>query len=84
MIQGLRELLESIQPWPEITTIIPGRIKPTKGAGVSLHLTVQMPTTSGLKCLARRSGQIQEVFIVTRQPSELEKRLRSLSARSAK
>jgi hypothetical protein len=32
LIEGLRPLLESIAPWEEIHSIIPGRIRPTKGS----------------------------------------------------
>ena len=32
LIEGLRPLLESIAPWEDIHSIIPGRIRPTKGS----------------------------------------------------
>lgn len=80
MIEGLRALLEGIQGWDEIATIIPGRIKPTRSTG-PLRLTVQMPTPSGLKCLAKRPGAVQEVFFVTSRAPELEAKIRTLSER---
>ena len=64
MIAGLRELLESIEDWPEFRSAIPGVIRPTKGAG-EIVLRVQYVTPTGLKCLAKSGAAVQEVFFVT-------------------
>jgi hypothetical protein len=79
MIQGLRQLLESIESWPEIRTIIPAVIRRTRGAGGELRLKVQYATPTGLKCIASRSGTAQEVFIVTADPQTVMQRLSALA-----
>lgn len=76
MIQGLRELLKQIEPWEEIKSIIPGRIKQTKSRQ-PLSLWVSCNTKTGLKCLARSGSTVQEVFIVTPNPEALKQRLES-------
>lgn len=77
MIQGLRALLEMIEPWPEITAITPGRIAHTKAAQPGIKLKVQYHTPSGLKCMARAGGAAQEVFIVTSVPADVERKLKA-------
>jgi hypothetical protein len=79
MIEGLRVLLESIEPWEEIQSIIPGRIEPHKSSKGGLKLKVQYNTNSGLKCIARNTTAVQEVFIVTDQPDLLTKKLKLIS-----
>ena len=64
MITGLRDLLESIEDWPEFRSAIPGVIRPTKGSGAAT-LRVQYVTSAGLKCLAKSGAAVQEVFFVT-------------------
>lgn len=76
MIKGLAKLLESIQHWDEIKTIIPGRIKPSKNL-TQLHLLVQYMTNNGIKCLAKGEG-VQEVFFVSPNPEELIIRIEKL------
>jgi len=76
MIHGLRRLLEEIEPWPEIGSIIPGEIRRSSSFG-GLKLTIQYPTGSGLKCLAKGSGAVQEVFIVSPSPAALAERLKA-------
>lgn len=78
MIQDLRKFLESIETWPEITSLIPGRINRTKGTVGTFHVTVQYPTRTGIKCIARRSGTAQEVFIVTNAPEAVSAKLKRL------
>jgi hypothetical protein len=78
MIQGLRELLEQIEGWDEIRSIIPARIKPTKAPQPQIKLKVQHPTSTGLKCLARSGGAVQEVFIVSADPMKLQKKIEAL------
>lgn len=77
MISGLRDFLESIEDWPEIKSIIPGRIKRT-GIHTALKLKVQYPTDTGLKCQAQSGGAIQEVFVVTSVPDVLARKLNNL------
>ena len=77
MIQGLRKFLEAIEDWDEIASIIPAQINRTKGSATGLRITVQTQTPSGIKCLARASGCVQEVFITTPQPEDLIAKLTS-------
>jgi hypothetical protein len=69
MIPGLRQILEELSRVPEVTSIIPGRIRRTRnssGAGCSLR--VQSETGTGLKCVGRVGSAVQEVFVVTNSP----------------
>ena len=75
MIKGLRRLLSSIEDWPEINSIIPGRIDRAKEGG-KIKLRVNYQTSSGLKAIARGNASIQEVFFVTNQPDDLLKKLK--------
>mgnify|MGYP001582180345 CR=1 FL=1 len=74
MIQGLRQLLEQIEPWDEIKSIIPGQIRPTK-SHKSLMLQARYNTQTGVKCLARSGSAVQEVFIVSSNPEVFKERL---------
>lgn len=76
MIQGLRRLLEQIEPWDEIKSIIPGEIRPTKSHR-PLSLEVKYDTLAGVKCLARSGSAIQEVFIVTSDSKMFRQHLKS-------
>jgi len=49
---------------PAVKSVIPGRIKSTI-RGSKTELQYKYPTTSGLKYLAKSSGGVQEIFIVT-------------------
>jgi len=77
MIEGLRKFLEKIEPWEEIQSIIPAVIRQTKG-GVSFIFRVSHPTEKGLKCFAQSGHAIQEVFIVSSKPKELQERIENL------
>lgn len=77
MIPGLRELLESLEEWDEITSIIPARIKPIRSRGKHLRVEVKYRTRSGLKALVKGATAVQEVFFVTNQPLLLQIRLDS-------
>jgi hypothetical protein len=58
-------VLEQLVEEPEITTITPGRINQTRSRGGALRLRVTVPTKTGHKCVARKAGAAQEVFVVT-------------------
>lgn len=79
MISGLQDLLESIEPWEEIVSIIPGEIKPAKGHGSGIRLEVKYPTNSGIKALAKNTEAVQEVFFVSKQPDQLQVRLKKMN-----
>lgn len=82
MIKGLRKFLESIEPWDEIKSIIPGEIHPTKSVK-PLKLEVKYNTKSGVKCIAHSGSAVQEVFIVTAVPEAFKKRLALISPESS-
>jgi len=81
MIRGLRQLLEQIESWIEIKSIIPGEIKPTK-SNKPLSMEIKYNTPTGIKCLARSGSAVQEVFIVTSSPEALELRFESFQQTS--
>ncbi|MBI4120360.1 MAG: hypothetical protein HY454_02740 [Parcubacteria group bacterium] len=81
MIQGLRQLLEQIEPWDEIKSIIPGEIKPAK-SHKPLSLGVKYNTPTGIKCLARSGSAVQEVFIVTSNPKAFKQHLENFQQTS--
>ncbi len=78
MIEGLRELLEKLEPTKEIKAIIPGRIS-RKRSHSKLTIRVQRPTITGIKCLATVDHSVQEVFIVTNEADTVMKIVSSLS-----
>jgi hypothetical protein len=82
MISGLQDLLERIEPWEEIISVIPGEIKPAKGHGSGIRLEVKYPTSSGIKALAKNTEAVQEVFFVTKSPEQLQIRLKAMNESS--
>jgi hypothetical protein len=78
MIDGLRDLLESIESIDEIVSIIPGVIKPVRGSGSGIRLEVKYPTQTGIKLLAKSSTSVQEVFIVTNAADILIEKLKTV------
>lgn len=64
-VDQLIPVLERLADDPEITTITPGRINQTRSSGGALRLRVTIPTQTGHKCVARKGGTAQEVFVVT-------------------
>jgi len=81
IIQGLRDLLENIQNWEEIRSIIPGRIN-AKGRGMKVNkgiiLSFQYETPTGIKCLAKNKSSVQEVFIVSNNKENLIKKINEM------
>ena len=75
MIEGLRRALEVVNSWPEVRSIIPGEIRPSKGPGSRLSLKVQYQTATGLKLLAKTGTAVQEVFLVTDEPAAVQARI---------
>jgi hypothetical protein len=82
LIEGLRPLLESIAPLPEIHSIIPGRIRPAKGSKRQIKLEIKYSTVTGLKALAKNGTAVQEVFFVTGNPKAVRERLRATETKS--
>ena len=77
MINGLRNALVELSSWPEVRSIIPGEIKPSRGPGSGLTLKVQYPTATGIKILAKTGTAVQEVFVVTTEPALVQARIES-------
>jgi hypothetical protein len=77
MIAELRKFLESIESWEEIVSIIPGIIKPTKTHG-QFVFQIQYSTITGIKCLAKSDGAVQEVFIVAKDIESITKKINAL------
>ena len=75
LIEGLRPLFESIAPWEDIHSIIPGRIRPTKGPKRRIRLEIKYFTGTGLKAFAKSGTAVQEVFFVTASPQAVRERL---------
>ncbi len=68
IIQGLLPILERIAAYPDVDSVIPGRIKVTSTTISVVKLRVQTRTISGLKLGARSRRASQEVFVVTSKP----------------
>ncbi len=77
MIAGIENLLEILESWEEVISIIPGRINPVNKSH-SAHLKIQYETITGLKCIALSGPAVQEVFIVTSDVDIFRMRLEAL------
>lgn len=63
-VGGLDEILDTIiKHCPDVTRIVPGRIKVRRGKN-SISFKIQYPTPAGLKCLYSGTGTVQEVFLI--------------------
>jgi hypothetical protein len=69
-VEGLIPILEQLVEDSEITTITPGRINQTRSRGGAFRFRVTVQTKTGHKCVARKGGAAQEVFVVTGLPKE--------------
>jgi hypothetical protein len=79
IIEDILPLLESISVFPEIKSIIPGRINQrSSSSGLKAYLQIKYNTRSGLKLLAKNSSSVQEVFVVTSDADTTIKRLKKL------
>jgi hypothetical protein len=76
VIRGVEEALREISGWPGVESVVAGRISKVKHRYLSLSVTLQTSTVSGLKCLARTGQAVQELFVVTSSPAEIERRLK--------
>jgi hypothetical protein len=70
MIPGLRTMLENMEQWAEITSIIPGKIARTQGHR-AIGLQVKYETLTGVKCICYSGDQVQEVFFVVSGPESV-------------
>ena len=80
IIDGVRELLEELLAGnPEIRSVIPGVIRPVRGARGEIKIRVTVPTTNGWKAIALSAGARQELFISTSlSKAELEQRVQAM------
>jgi hypothetical protein len=76
VVRGVDEALREISRWPEVDSVVAGRISKVKHRYPSLSVTLQTATVSGLKCLARTGQTVQELFIVTDKPEAVGRRIR--------
>lgn len=77
MIEGLDRYLLKIEPWDEVQSILTGVITNRRGVG-PFTFQVQYLTETGLKCLAKNQGSVQEVFITSSDPDAVAERLDAL------
>ena len=71
-VGGLDAILDRIiGRCPQVTRIVPGRIKVRRGHTPPC-LRVQYATPSGVKCLYNGTGTVQEVFVVSNDPAAVE------------
>lgn len=74
IIEELGPFLGEIEPWPEIKSILTGVITRRRGTS-PFKFQVQYKTDTGLKCLAKYQGSVQEVFLTSSNPDKLEAKL---------
>ena len=66
IIEGLRPILEQLlRNQSQIRSVIPGVIRPVRGARGEPVIRVTVPTTNGWKAIALSAGARQEIFIST-------------------
>ena len=76
VVRGVEEALREISGWPGVESVVAGRISKVKHRYPALSVTAQTSTVSGLKCLARIGQAVQELFVVTSNPTAVEQRLK--------
>jgi len=64
-IPGLIAMLRRLAETRGIKTLVPGRLYTVGGRAGALSVRVTVATDQGLKLLARKGSQAQEVFAVT-------------------
>lgn len=70
IIKGLRRFLEdNVSCLDHVTGIIPGEIKVGRATGENLAVRYSYSTRTGAKLIARSGTSVQEVFVITRDPS---------------
>jgi hypothetical protein len=67
LIADLDDYLQTIESITEVQLIVPGIITMRRGVG-SFKFSVQRTTETGLRCIAKNQGAVQEVFITTNEP----------------
>ncbi|HET9017303.1 MAG TPA: DUF2103 domain-containing protein [Thermomicrobiaceae bacterium] len=81
ILPGLKEVLLELAALEHVDAIVPGRIYATRGRpGGSLVVRVSARTPTGAKLIARRGSSVQEVFVVSSRPGDLEDALAPISS----
>jgi hypothetical protein len=77
-IEGLKKALKIISQWEEVETVSAGVIRPAKIRGRAFIIRAQRydETRGMLKCVATRTGVIQEVYIKTAQPERVAQQIK--------
>lgn len=72
-IEGMKKALQVISKWEEVQTVTAGLIRPAKIRGRAFTLRAQRydEARTMLKCVATRTGVIQEVYIKTTHPEQV-------------
>ncbi len=65
IIDGLRPVLERLLLHEEIRSVIPGVIRPVRGARGAVKVRITVPVQNGWKAIALAAGARQELFIST-------------------
>jgi hypothetical protein len=78
MIKDVLPLFIKISQLEQVSSIIPGRIKPIVGNYSSPVIELKVKTASGFKCIAKSGRSVQEVFIVTDVADEVIEILRKM------
>ena len=80
ILPGLKDVLLELTTIDAVSSIVPGRIYATHARpGGSLIVRVTATTATGLKLIARRGSSVQEVFVVSDRPGEVEHALPALA-----
>ncbi len=79
VIKGIIPVLEKMTEHPSVKAIVPGRIKPIKGSYPIPKIEFKVFTDSGIKCLAKSDGAVQEVFIICKDTENTLKELSKLN-----
>lgn len=76
-IEGMKKALQVISKWEEVETVSAGVIRPAKIRGRAFTLRAQRYDESRtmLKCVATRTGMIQEVHIKTAFPDQVREKI---------
>ena len=76
VLAAIEDGLYRIAELEAVQSVIPGPIR--RKAGRSTGFSLQYPTPTGLKLIARSPGAAQEVFVVTADPAGVAERLQAL------
>lgn len=79
IIEGLYDLLEDLASWPEINSIIPGRIMRRGSSQPNPTIAITIPTQTGWKAVGKSKGSVQDFFIITDTPDVVAQKIKALN-----